>query len=57
MFNFVSSLIDSVDYLLPLKAFVKEQVYILKESLEESADPINNNKSLISELNDQLKYL
>ena len=57
MFNFVSSLIDSVDYLLPLKAFVREQVYILKQSLEESADPINNNKSLISELNDQLKYL
>ena len=42
---------------MPLKAFVKEQVYFLKKSLEESADPINNNKSLISELNDQLKYL
>ena len=41
---------------MALKAFVKEQVYILKKSLEESADPINNNKSFTSELNDQLKY-
>ena len=40
-----------------LKAFFKEQVYILKKSLEELANPINNNESLISELNDQLKYL
>ena len=28
----------------------------MKKSLEESADPINNNKSFTSELNDQLKY-
>ena len=40
-----------------LKAFFKEQVYILKKSLEELANPVNNNESLISELNDQLKYL
>ena len=40
-----------------LKAFFKEQVYILKKSPEELAKPVNNNKSLISELNDQLKYL
>ena len=40
-----------------LKAFFKEKVYILKKSLEELANPVNNNKSLISELNDQLKYL
>ena len=38
-----------------LKAFFKEQVYILKKSLEELANPVNNNESLISELNDQLK--
>ena len=40
-----------------LKALFKEQVYILKKSLEELANPVNNNESLISELNDQLKYL
>ena len=40
-----------------LKAFFKEQVYILKKLLEELANPVNNNESLISELNDQLKYL
>ena len=40
-----------------LKAFFKEQVYILKKSLEELANPFNNNESLISELNDQLKFL
>ena len=40
-----------------LKAFFKEKVYILKKSLEELVNPVNNNKSLISELNDQLKYL
>ena len=40
-----------------LKAFFKEQVYILKKSLEELANPVSNNESLISELNDQLKYL
>ena len=33
------------------------KIYILKESLEELANPVNNNESLISELNDQLKYL
>ena len=38
------------------KAFSKEQVYILKKSLEKLANPVNN-ESLISELNDQLKYL
>ena len=36
-----------------LKAFFKEQVYILKKSLEELANPVNNNESLISKLNDQ----
>ena len=40
-----------------LKAFFKEQGYILKKSFEELANPVNNNESLISELNDQLKYL
>ena len=40
-----------------LKTFFKEQVYILKKSLGELANPFNNNESLISELNDQLKYL
>ena len=40
-----------------LKAVFKEQVYILKKSLEELANPVNNNESLISELNYQLKYL
>ena len=40
-----------------LKAFFKEQVYIWKKSLEELANPVNNNESLKSELNDQLKYL
>ena len=40
-----------------LKAFFKEKVYILKKSLEELANPVNNNKSLLSELNDQLQYL
>ena len=40
-----------------LKAFFKEHVYILKKSLEKLANPVNNNESLISELNDQLKYL
>ena len=40
-----------------LKALFKEQAYILKKSLEELANPVNNNESLISELNDQLKYL
>ena len=39
-----------------LKALFKEQVYILKKSLEELANPVNNKESLISELNDQLKY-
>ena len=29
----------------------------MKKSLEELANPVNNNESLISELNDQLKYL
>ena len=40
-----------------LKAFFKEQVSMLKKSLKELANPVNNNESLISELNDQLKYL
>ena len=40
-----------------LKAFFKEQVYILKKSLEELANPVNNNESRISELSDQLEYL
>ena len=40
-----------------LKAFFKEQVYILKKLLEDLANPVNKNESLISELNDQLKYL
>ena len=40
-----------------LKVFFKEQVYILKKTLEELANPVNNNESLVSELNDQLKYL
>ena len=40
-----------------LRAFFKEQVYTLKKSLEELANPVNNNASLISELNDQLQYL
>ena len=40
-----------------LKALFKEQVYILKKSLEELTSPFNNNESLITELNDQLKYL
>ena len=40
-----------------INAFFKEQVYILKKSLEELANPVNNNESLVSELNDQLKYL
>ena len=29
----------------------------MKKSLEELANPVNNNESLITELNDQLKYL
>ena len=40
-----------------LKAFFKEQVYILKKSIEELANPVNNNESRISELSDQLEYL
>ena len=40
-----------------LKAFFKEQVNILKKSLEELANPVNNNESRISELSDQLEYL
>ena len=40
-----------------LTVFFKEQVYILKKSLDKLANQINNDESLISELNDQLKYL